>query len=287
MPSTAVQNALDTIYGKNVLTGVSNVQLASVPTEDTSLFPNGFPANYHPVLVSSGYDDDIRMGALQIDGPLLNGQLGVPYVRRFDSQPSTILNAELNGYLSGDNGNTVAGLVPATVSTLIEGFATRLGQFAPNNAAYQLNDDVYSNTVAWNVLPNPISGPGVYIEALDMTYLAASSLQNTTPKLFKVMLNQPGILTGVIGDLVGNLCQRNQYYFNNLTSTMFPRSGNVTLGPAADGLGPQLTGTLQAASPDGSGVYSFLEGFSGCAQGVGFNPENCDDASNNVDPTSL
>jgi hypothetical protein len=68
---------------------------------------------------------------------------------------------------------------------------------------------------------------------------------------------------------------------------MAPRFGNVTMGPAADGQTVQLTGTLQAASPDGSGVYSGVEGFSACAQNVGFNPEDCDAAAKNVDPAAL
>lgn len=99
------------------------------------------------------------------------------------------------------------------------------------------------------------------------------------------MLNQPAILSGPF--LATNTCQRNQYYFNNATSVMMPRIGNVTMGPAGDSKFPQLKGVLQAASPDGSGNYRKLEGFSACAQNIGYNPEDCDVASANVDPTSL
>lgn len=101
----------------------------------------------------------------------------------------------------------------------------------------------------------------------------------------QAMLNQPAILSGPY--LATNTCQRNQLYYNNATSKMIPRSGVVTLGPAADGKGPQLKGILQAASPDGSGVYRGVEGFSACGQNVGYNPQDCDAASASVDPTAL
>lgn len=88
------------------------------------------------------------MSAFQIDGPLLNGQVYVPYVRRPKSKPGTVLSAQLNDYLSGSNDNSVAGLVPATVSTLVEGFPTRLGHFVPTANAYQSNGGSrYSNKV--------------------------------------------------------------------------------------------------------------------------------------------
>lgn len=276
---TAVQSALNSAYGNG------NVLLADVPSSDRSLFPAGFDSSKHPVLVTTGYSDDIRMSAIQIDGALLGSTVYAPYVRRPNSKAGTILSALLAGYLSGPDGQSLPGLVPATVSTLVEGFPERLGLFKPDDSAYQLNDGgILSASVAWNVLPNLISGPGVDIEALDLQFLPSTKLTQTTPKMFKAMLNQPAILSGVY--LANNTCQRNQIYFNNATSTMLPRAGNVTLGPAADG--PlQTTGTLQAASPDGSGFFAGLEGFSACGQNVGFNPQDCDAAAQSVDPTSL
>jgi hypothetical protein len=275
-----VQTALDHTYGGGVFL------LVPVPTTDTSLFPSSFPSNAHPIVVQASYDDDIRMVAFQIDGALLTGQVYAPYVRRPNSKPGTILTAEISGYLAGENYNAVAALVPSLVSTIVESFPTRLGLFDPADAAYQPNSgNVLSNKVASNVLPNPISGPGVYPEVLDMQYSSTSGLQKTTAKLFKATLNQPSILAGVY--LVTNTCQRNQQCFNNATGVMYPRVGNVTLGPAADGATVQTTGVLQRASPDGSGVYSGLEGFSACAQNVGFNAQDCDEAAKDIDPTAL
>ena len=285
MNKTAVQAALDAFYGKS-LTGQSNVQLLPLPSSDKSLFPQGFPSDQHPVLANAGLTDDIRMAVAQIDGPLLAGQIIVPFVKRYDSQSGTVLQAQLNGYMAGPNNNQIAGLVPSTVSTVIEGFPERLGQFSPAAAAYMLNGNTLSNKVAWAVLPNPITGPGIYIESADFQYISGK-LKTTTVKLFKYMLNQPAILSGAIGTLDSKLCQRNQAYFNNDTSTIYPRVGNVTLGPAADGIAPQTTGTLQSAAPGGVGVFLKVEGFSACAQGVGYNPEDCDAASQNVDKTAL
>ena len=280
----AVQAALDASYG--TVLGVSNVQLVPLPTSDKSLFPKGFASDKHTVLVNAGLGDDIRMAVAQIDGPLIMGQIIIPFVRRYNSKPATVLQAQLNGYLAGPGNNQVAGLVPSTVSTVIEGYPQRLGQFSPDATAYMLNGGILENKVAWAVAPNPVTGPGVYIEAADFQFISGK-LSSTTIKLFKYMLNQPAVLSGAVGALDGGLCQRNQVYFTNDTSTIYPRVGNVTLGPAADGIAVQTSGTLQTASPSGNGVYTKLEGFSACGQNVGYNPENCDDASLNVDKSAL
>jgi len=224
------------------------------------------------------------MASFEIDGDYVSGSLYVPYVRRSNSAPSTILSAPISSYLSGLDGNTVAGLVPSLVSTVIEGFNSRLGKFIPTNAAYQVNsDNVLSNNVAWSVLANPVSGPGIYPEAYDFQYLKKSSFRKYTPKLFKTVLNQPAILEGAY--LLNNTCQRNQYYYNNATSTMTPVAGNVTFGSAADGATVQVSGVLQSAAS--GGFYPGNEGFTGCGQNVGFNPEDCDQAARDVDKAAL
>ncbi|KAK0271648.1 hypothetical protein LTR91_002096 [Friedmanniomyces endolithicus] len=282
VPKQAVQSALDTTYGTGLVT------LADLPTSDASLFPRGFDsATYHPVLVSAMYQDDIRMGAAKIQGPLLGGGLNVPYVRRVGiSQPGTVLKAPLSIYISGANGNAVAGLVPATASTLLEGFFLRLGLFVPNNAAFQRNDNnVLSNNAAWLVASNPVSGSSYAPTTYNLQFTKRETFRLYTAKLFKTMINQAIILTGP--DFIANLCQRNQYYFNNDTSTMTPVTGIVTFGPAADGLGVQTQSIVQKASSDGSGFYLDNEGFTGCGQNVGFNPENCDAAAANVDQSAL
>jgi len=55
--------------------------LLTPPYSDTTLFPKGFPPNAHPVLVSSGYDNDIRMASLQIPA-LKSASIYVPYTDR-------------------------------------------------------------------------------------------------------------------------------------------------------------------------------------------------------------
>jgi hypothetical protein len=125
-----------------------------VPRNDPTLFPSGFDEDKHPVYVTAGYVDDIRMSVLQIDGALLLASVYVPYVRRPNSQSGTVLSAPLNQYMAGPNGMPLAALVPSTVSTVVEGFQVRLGRIVPDNAAYQLNSaGVYSTKVSCSKVP--------------------------------------------------------------------------------------------------------------------------------------
>ena len=55
--------------------------LLTPPYSDKSLFPHGFPSTAHPVLVSSGYENDIRMLDLQIPS-LKQGSIYIPYTDR-------------------------------------------------------------------------------------------------------------------------------------------------------------------------------------------------------------
>lgn len=68
-------------------------------TADTTLFPNGFPPNAHPVLVSSGYANDIRMINLQI-AALKQGSIYVPYVDRL-KDGKTPFNYPVQNYIGG------------------------------------------------------------------------------------------------------------------------------------------------------------------------------------------
>ena len=55
--------------------------LLTPPYSDKTLFPQGFPSTAHPVLVSSGYQNDIRMFNLQISS-LKQGSIYIPYTDR-------------------------------------------------------------------------------------------------------------------------------------------------------------------------------------------------------------
>ncbi|KAK3633668.1 hypothetical protein LTR56_015734 [Elasticomyces elasticus] len=288
VPKAACQQVLDATYGLSIL-GISLVVLADLPTEDDSLLPKGFPEDHHPVLVDASYQDDIRMGPAKIQGALLGAGLHIPYVHRatiIGGNPNTVVQAPITAYISGPNGNAVAGLVPAVVSTLVEGYFLRLALLKPNNAAFQRNDNnILSNNAAWLVASNPVSGPGVSPTAYDMQFMKQDKFTIYTAKFLKTVINQPSMLQG--GYFLANICQRNQYFYNNDTSTMTPVIGNVTFGPAADGLKVVRKSIIQQASPNGDGVYRGNEGFTGCGQNVGFNPESCDDAVKNVDQAVL
>ncbi|EME88446.1 uncharacterized protein MYCFIDRAFT_88919 [Pseudocercospora fijiensis CIRAD86] len=270
-PNAAVQKAVDE---SNPTAGL---KLLPVPN-DQSLFPQGFPAGMHPVLVSNGRNDDIRMSALQIDGALMTADIYVPYVSKGGSQ--TPLSAALPNYIAGENGPLPNGLVPAVASNLLfAGNPLRLGQFIPESSPYQSDaGGTLSAAASWAIVPNPVSGPGVYPEAADFLFKTTSSPKYTA-KGFKTMINLPIVLPS-------GLCQRNTYYFNNATALPVFRNGQVTLGPGASGTSP-TSGVLQQASPDGSGVYENVDGYGACAQNVGNNPQDCETAAKTVDPASL
>lgn len=139
-------------------------------------------------------------------------------------------------------------------------------------------EGIFSSRAAWALVPNPISGPGVYPEVVDFSFVTEAE-STYGAKAIKTLINQPLLLPS-------GLCQRNTYYFTNATAEQVFRSGNVTFGPGADGAGI-TTGELMSASAGGVGIYGGVEGLGACAQLVGYNPEDCDTAVANVDPASL
>jgi hypothetical protein len=270
VPQQAVQTALKQAFP------LSKLSLLDVSTND--IFPDGFPADKHPVLVASGLTDDIRISALQIDGGLMVGQIYAAYVKT--SESTTPIAVSLNQYIAGENGPLPNGLVPAVASPLLfAGTPIRLGQFTPKSQAYQADaGGSLSASTRWALLPNPFSGPGAYPEAFDAIFRTTDS-PRYSGRTFKSLINQPIFLPS-------GKCQRNTYYFNNATALPAFRSGQVTLGPAASGLGV-TKGALQEASPDGSGVYRDVTGYSACAQVVGNNPQDCNKAAQEVDSVAL
>lgn len=98
MNSTTVQNAVQ-------------YPLLPVPTDDKSLFPNGFPAGKHPILVSSYYGSDIRLfGILQIES-LFGGAVYAPFVDRL-GDGKTPFQFPLINLVGGVNGQDLGALVP-------------------------------------------------------------------------------------------------------------------------------------------------------------------------------
>ncbi|KAL8935689.1 MAG: hypothetical protein Q9216_005301 [Gyalolechia sp. 2 TL-2023] len=243
--------------------------LITPPFADKTLFPKGFPANTHPVVVSTGYQNDIRMMALQIPA-LLAGSIYVPFTDRL-KDGKTPFNYGVQNYIGGVDGKEIEGVVPAVVGTA-EGTKIFVGRFAPNNDAYApiaSNPNEFTAQVKQIILPNPISGPGIVPEAYDLDFISALA-PLYTQKIFRAIINQPTILTNL-------LCQRNTYYFNETFAEPKLRSGNVTL------FGP-LAGSVPRAL---AGRYVKQGGYSASGEIVGYNPETCEDAASNVDPKAV
>ncbi|KAF1357683.1 hypothetical protein EJ07DRAFT_127528 [Lizonia empirigonia] len=226
-----------------------------------------FLEGIHPIVATNGLDADICLSALQISGPLLSSSTVVPFVSYKGSKIP--LSAPLNSYIGGEDKTTLdtlrlAGVVPAVVSTLVGGTSLRLGDFLPPNAAYQSDGSgLFSANSKWTIARNPISGPGVYVEAVDATFVTAPQPHYSLEFLSSV-INQPTILNGAMT----GMCQLNTYILHEGTAQVQFRSGNVTLGPATNGVGV-TSGMLQ-------GKYTDVHGFSACAQSVGYTAQKCD-----------
>ena len=90
---------------------VAPEKLVPLPTSDKTLFPNGFPAGKHPVLVTIDQQNDIRMSALQIQSPLLAASINVPYVDRL-GDGKTGFQYSIKGYIGGYDGDELEAGVP-------------------------------------------------------------------------------------------------------------------------------------------------------------------------------
>lgn len=135
------------------------------------------------------------------------------------------------------------------------GTTISLANFVPNTQSYQQISTTpleYIAQIKQVVIPNPISGPGVYPEAVDTDFFVANS-PGLPLKLFKQGINQPLILTN-------GLCQRNPIFFNETYTDIIYRKGKVIL-----------------YEPGGAfkGIYNDAPGFSGSGSTVGFNPQIC------------
>lgn len=69
----------------------------------------------HPVVVSTGLNNDIRMTLLQIKEALFSGSIYVPYTDRLNDG-KTPFNYAVRNYIGGLNGEDVRGLVPGKLS---------------------------------------------------------------------------------------------------------------------------------------------------------------------------
>ncbi|KAL9118298.1 MAG: hypothetical protein Q9187_005159 [Circinaria calcarea] len=226
---------------KAAVQSVVPYSLLPVPTSDASLFPSGFPDNAHPVLVSSGYSNDIRMGPLQISSLMVANTI-VPYVDRLRDGKTPFQSAVRN-WIGGTNGQDSMSVVPGKL--LRE--ASKAQRSHPP-------------------IPNPISGPGVIIEAIDMDFTITTTPAYTS-RTFHALINQVQTLTN-------GLCQRNPYYFNETFSRPIFTTGQVTL--------------YQPAGPAAlAGIYTGQTGYSANAQAIGYTAQDCKTAAAMVDPAAL
>lgn len=283
---------------KDLASIIAPKKLLPVPTSDKSIFPNGFPANTHPVLALQGFGNDIRMQAAGLPlfiQSLLTATVLLPYVDQL-GDGKTPFTYQVGNFLGGVNGQDINTLVPVLVGAL-EGNPLHVATFGklllcgrschkntwiliqnraadPNDKAYDIfSGGIYSATGKEVIVPNPVSGPGVYPDLID-TLFSTPSKAGSTAKPFHQMLNFPIILpTGQ--------CQRNTYYFNETFANPQLGRGNVTL------YSPALPASLTGGGSAGSKQYDGVAAYAAVAEMVGYNPEDCATASKNVDPKAL
>ncbi|KAF5008740.1 hypothetical protein FDECE_4977 [Fusarium decemcellulare] len=238
---------------------------------DASILPS-FPAGMHPLIVEAGYQNDIRMTALNIVplqiASLMQGALIVPWVDA-TKDGKTAIGAPVNFYIGGTNGKALQAIVPSIASGVspFEGTTIFPATFAPDtSAAKALPNGLYSVQVKPYLLPNTISGPGIYAEAFDMLF----KLTDTSPytaRTFHSLLNIPQLLNN-------KKCQRNTIYFNETFADPKMAVGEVT-----------LYHQILATPPAGlEGTYTDVYCYSANGQVVSSVGESCLDAAANMDP---
>lgn len=99
-----------------VAAAVRPYKLLPVPVNDESLYPNGFPADKHPVLTQIGFQNDIRMSLLQLMDPLLGASIQVPYVDRLNDGKTPFLFS-VKQYIGGVDGKDITSVVPCRPRT--------------------------------------------------------------------------------------------------------------------------------------------------------------------------
>lgn len=240
-----------------------------------SVLPS-FPADMHPLLFQGGYQNDIRMTALnavplQIAG-LTQASLLVPYTD-VTGDGRTPVSVPVSYYIGGTDGKFLEAIVPSIVAgvPLFEGTNIAPATIVPDTAAVQpLPGGSLNFQAKPYLIPNPISGPGVQGEALQLLY----ELTSDTPysaQTFRQLINNPQLLnTG--------LCQRATQYFNE--SFVIPQmgKGNLTLYNQL-----LLPTPPTAIAGQYKGVYCYQANSQVVATFVG---EVCSAAEANYDPVS-
>lgn len=242
-------------------------QLVPLPSAD---FPNGYPAGKHPLLVWTGMENDIRQTIAGIPAyisGLVSSSVIVPYVDVLGDGKSPF-EIGVKGFMGGVNGQDLQGLVPSLVGTLADGgYPLVTSHLDPNTAAYQpLPHDLFYQNTYEELVPQLVSGPGVYPSAID-TQFSDTAAPLVPFRTIKKVLNQPILLPA-------GQCQRNGYWFNETFADPIPRTGQVTL--YAQSLPSQLAGTGAVTYKDS------VTAWSADGQVIGFLSESCANATKNV-----
>lgn len=211
----------------------------------------------------------LNLVPLQIES-LMQGSLIVPYVD-VTKDRNTPIGVPVNFYIGGTNGRALQAIVPSIASGVspFEGTTIFPATFAPDtSAAKTLPNGVYSTQAKPYLLPNTISGPGIYAEAFDIQF----KLTNDSPytaHTFHSLINIPQLLnTGK--------CQRNTVYFNESFAEPKMAVAEVT-----------LYHQILATPPAGlEGVYQGVYCYTANGQVVSSVGESCPVAAANMDPTA-
>lgn len=174
---------------------------------DANLYPQGFPADTHPVTVFGGYDGSIKQAGLEINF-LMQARIEIPCVDQL-GDGKTCFRKQLSVYLGGENGQLASGLVPATAASLVVGTSARPGMFDPTDyPTKDLGNNQYAFEVNALVVDNPVSGPGVAPQAFQFVNTkGAQGPVDITEKGFQYLLNQ------VIISNNGVLCFNSPSYY--------------------------------------------------------------------------
>jgi len=233
----------------------------------------------HPILVSTGYQAQIKMQALKIPLSipfLLNGEVYIPFVDRLNDG-KTPFTYPLFGINGRNNGQLLSNLIPALLGST-EGSVLYPGEFDPGNMAYLQNDRVnnpgyFTTSGEMTFLDNPVSGPSVTNPDYSIEFFPTANSPYTV-HTFHSILNQPEIqYTGQ--------CLRNAQYFNDFNNTLanpFMTEGTVRLSSGT------LLSFFFGLPKSLAGTYNNIYGYTAPSQTVGFPLEDCQVAANNVDP---
>jgi hypothetical protein len=214
----------------------------------------------------------LNLVPLQIPA-LMNGVVTVPYVD-VTGDGKTPITAPVNTYIGGIDGKDLQALVPSLAAGLspLEGTTTFPASFAPDTAAAKaLPGGLYSIQAKPYLLPNTLSGPGVYAEAFDMLYELVNKAESPyTEHTFHDLLNRPQLLNN-------GKCQRNTLYFNQTFTDPKMAVGNVTL----------YHQILDTPPAEIEGMYEDVYCYQANGVQVGSLGESCEDAAENLDMSAL